>query len=299
MKITKEVKIGITAILAVLIIYSGIIFLKGLKMFSNEVSYFVEMDDVQGMPVASAVLANGLNVGSVKDITYNPETQKLMVEINVDPNFRIPEGTTAWLSKEMLGTAKLNLKLGNDPNKVLTPGDKLQGETSLDLMSAAGNMIPQVEALLPKMDSILSALNTLVNDPSLPASLHNLEYVTAELKTTTNQVNSLLGKDVPHLMAKADGICSNLEATTSNISQIDLAGMATKADKTLANVEEMTFKFNTAMSSKNNSLGMMMNDNSVMLHLDSTMQNASLLLEEVRLHPKRFVHFSLFGRKDK
>lgn len=299
MKVSKEIKIGITAIIAIAIVYSGIIFLKGLKMFSNEVSYFVEMDDIQGMPVASDVMANGMKIGSVKDIVFSNDTHKILVEINVDPSFQIPKGTTAYLTKEMLGTSKMNLRLGAYSGEILSPGDQFIGESTLDLMTAAGNMIPQVQALLPKLDSILTAVNTMANDPSIAASLHNLEYLTQELKTTTSSMNSLLAKDVPGMMNKANMICSNLETTTSNLNQIDLAGMASKADQTLANVQDMTFKFNTAMNSKDNSLGLLMNDNSVMLHLDSTMQNASLLLEEVRLHPKRFVHFSLFGRKDK
>ncbi len=299
MKISKEIKIGTTAILSVAIIYAGIIFLKGLKLFSNEVSYFVEMTDVQGMPVASEVLANGLKVGSVKAITYDQNAQKILVEINVNPDFFIPQGTTAYLTKEMLGAAKMNLRLGPDPSNNMKPGDTFKGESGLDLMSAAGNMMPQVEALLPKMDSILTALNALANDPSLASSLHNLEYVTEDLKTTTKSVNALLGKDVPVLLAKAEKIGSNLEATTSNLNNIDMAGIASKADKTLANVQDMTFKFNTAMNSKDNTLGMLMNDNSIMLHLDSTLQNSSLLLEDMRNHPKRYVHFSVFGKKDK
>lgn len=299
MGISKEIKIGITAIIAVAIVYLGIIFLKGLKLFSNDVSYFVEMNNVQGMPVASEVLANGLKVGSVKDITFSKEQQSLLVEITVDPSFSIPVGTTAHLSKEMLGTAKLNLDLGPDPSNILSPGDTFKGMAAVDLMSAAGNMIPQVEALLPKVDSILSALNTIANDPSLSASLHNLEEVTADLKTTTKSVNALLNKDVPKLMAHANNVCSNLETSTNTLNQIDLPGIASKADMTLANVQNITFKINTAMQSKDNMLGMMMNDNSVILHLDSTMQNSSRLLEDMRLHPKRYVHFSLFGRKDK
>ncbi len=299
MKISKEVKIGFTAILAVAIIYTGIIFLKGLKLFNNDVSYFVEMKDVQGMPVASEVLANGMRIGTVKDIVYNPESQNVIVEFEVNPSFLIPKGSSVYLSKEMLGSSKMNLNLGPDPHDNLIPGDTIKGKPSVDLMSAAGEMIPQVQALLPKIDSILTAVNELANNPALATSLNNMEAVSEDLRTTTKSINALLGKDVPQLMAKTNNICTNLETTTSNLNKIDLTGMASKANTTLDNVQQMTFKINTAMSSKDNSLGFLMNDNSIMLHLDSTMQNSSLLLEDFRLHPKRYVHFSLFGKKDK
>lgn len=299
MKISKEIKIASVAILSAILIYVGIIFLKGLKLFSDEVSYFVEISNVQGMPTASDVRANGLKVGTVKAINFNAGKQNLTVEITVNPQFQIPEGTTVYMTKEMLGSAMMNLKLGPNPTAVLHPGDTILGEPMVDLMTEAGNMIPKVEVLLPKVDSILTAMNTLVNDPSIATSMHNMEAVSADLRVTTSQINGLLGRDVPQLMAKTNNICTNLETTTGQLNQIDLVGMAQKADATMSSVQDMTFKMNTAMTSKETSLGMLMNDNSIALHLDSTMQNSSRLLEDFRLHPKRYVHFSLFGRKDK
>lgn len=299
MKISKEIKIASVAILSAIIVYVGIIFLKGLKLFSDEVSYFVEITDVQGMPTASDVRANGLKVGTVKAITFNSDKQNLTVEITVNPKFQIPEGTSVYMTKEMLGSAMMNLRLGPNPTAILHPGDTIKGAPMVDLMTEAGNMIPKVEALLPKMDSILTAINTMANDPAIASSLHNMEAVSADLRMTTRQINGLLGKDVPQLMAKTNNICDNLETTTGQLTQIDLVGIAQKADATMAGVQEMTFKMNTAMNSKETSLGMLMNDNSIALHIDSTMLNSSRLLEDFRLHPKRYVHFSLFGKKDK
>ena len=199
----------------------------------------------------------------------------------------------------MLGSAMMNLKLGTDPTVILSPGDTIIGTPMTDLMTAAGNMIPQVEKMLPKMDSILSALNTLANDPSLSTSMLNMATISEELKTTTSQLNGLLSKDVPQLISKTNNICTNLETTTNRINQIDIVGMAQKADATLNNVNDLTFKLNTAMKSKETSLGMLVNDNSIALHIDSTLMNSSRLLEDLRLHPKRYVHFSLFGKKEK
>lgn len=299
MKISKEIKIALVAILAIAIIYVGIIFLKGLKLFNDEVSYYVEIADVQGMPTASDVRANGLKVGTVKAIAFNPGKQNLTVEITINPHFRIPQGTSVYMTKEMLGSAMMNLRLGPDPNAILQPGDTIKGKPMKDLMSAAGEVLPQVETLMSKLDSILTSVNALTNDPALSASLHNMESVSADLKVTTRHINNLLGKDVPQLMAKTNNICTNLETTTSTLNQIDLLGMAQKTDATLSNVQDMTFKMNTAFSSKETTLGMLMSDNSIALHLDSTMMNSSRLLEDLRMHPKRYVHFSLFGRKDK
>lgn len=298
MKITKEVKIGFTAVLALIIIYSGMIFLKGLKIFNTEDKYYVEMSDVQGLPVGADVMARGMKVGYVRDINYNSAKNNLVVTINVSPNIELPVGTEASLEKEMLGTMRMILNL-SDQATIIASGDTIKAIESVGLLDQAANMVPQVEAMLPKLDSILAALNALSNDPALANALHNIEKVSADLTTTTNCVNSLLARDVPSIMKKADNTLANLETTTYNFSKIDLNGIATKADNTLGNLQAMTFKLNTAMESKDNSLGMLMNDNSIALHLDSTVINSSLLLEDLRLNPKRYVHFSLFGRKDK
>ena len=125
MKISKEIKIALVAVLSAIIVYVGIIFLKGLKLFNDEVSYFVEIADIQGMPTASDVRANGLKVGTVKAITFNPNRQDRTVEITIDPKFQIPQGTSVYMTKEMLGSAMMNLKLGPTPNAVLHPGDTI------------------------------------------------------------------------------------------------------------------------------------------------------------------------------
>lgn len=299
MKLSKEIKIALVAVFSAIIIYVGIIFLKGLKLFNDEVSYFVEIADVQGMPTASDVRANGLKVGTVKAIQFNPDRQNLTVEITIDPHFQIPQGTNVYMTKEMLGSAMMNLKLGPDPSDILHPGDTIKGSPMVDLMTEAGNLLPKVESMLSKVDSILGAANTLANNPALETSLNNMAAVTSNLRVTTQQINGMLGRDVPQLLTKTNHICTNLETTTNQLTQIDMIGIAQKADATLTGVQDMTFKINTAMSSKDNSLGMLMNDNSIALHIDSTIVNSSLLLEDLRLHPKRYVHFSLFGRKDK
>lgn len=296
---TKEIKIACTVIMAIFIVYFGIIWLKGLKIFNNDKEYVVVMDNVSGLNVSSDVLANGLKVGYVKNISYNSKNQKMALVLDIAPTFELPEGTTVFVTKEMLGSAKLNLELGSVNANLLSNGDTIYGKSSADLMSAAADMIPQIEGLLPKMDSILTSLNSLVADPALAATLHNLEYTTANLRTTTNEINGLLKKDMPQLMASANKAMGNAEILTESLNKVDIEGIANNANQTLANTNKITNKLNSALNSKDNSLGMLVNDNSIALNLDSTIRNASILLEDLRLHPKRYVHFSVFGKKDK
>ena len=138
---SKEVKIGIIAILAVVIIYVGIIFLKGLTFSSTNNMYYVEMADVNGLSPAADIMVNGMKVGTVKTLNFNQERQTVVVSIDMNEGFRIPVGSTATLSKDMLGAPKLKITLGKDPQKCLAQGDTIHGIPMSDLMSHAGNMI--------------------------------------------------------------------------------------------------------------------------------------------------------------
>lgn len=299
---SKEIRIAITAIIAVVIVYLGIIFMKGLKLFGSDNIYYVEMKNVAGLSKAGEVIANGMNVGSVKDISYDAKRQMLTVAVELNEGFTLPRNSHATTTKDMLGAPKMNIILGENPNDLLSVGDTIYGEGGGDLMSSIGDMVPQLKALMPKLDSILTAVNTLTNDPALGASLQNMEYVTNNLKTTTDDVNRLMRRDVPQLVGHANTICNNLETATSQLNQIDLAGMANQANITLQNTNQAVSdlqSFTNQLTNQNSSLGKLMNDPTMYNHLDSTMNSASLLLEDLRLHPKRYVHFSLFGKKDK
>ena len=152
--------------------------------------------------------------------------------------------------------------------------------------------------MLPKLDSILGSLNTLLADPALAQSLHNVQTITGNLTTSTAELNKLmasLNKGVPVMMAKADGVLDNTNKLTSNLAALDIQTTMRQVDQTINNVQELTAKLN----SNNGTLGLLMNDASLYNNLNSTMCSADSLLTNLRQHPKRYVHFSLFGKKDK
>ncbi len=295
MKINKEIKIAITAILSIIIIYSGIIFLKGTRMLGSENIYYVEMNDIGGLTVSSEVTVNGLCIGNVKGIEFNVDKQNLIVAIDINEGFVIPEGTTATISKEMLGSVKMNLQLGKNSNKAITINDTIRGKASVDLMSAAAEMIPQMQSILPKIDSILTSVNNILADSSINRTINNVEYVTNNLRTATDDINGLLNKDLPSLLSRANEICNNAMAITDNISKIDINAFMSNANNTMQNLQVFTNRLNQ----KDNSLGLLLNDTKIYNNIDSTIQNASMLLQDIRVNPKKYVHFSLFGKNSK
>lgn len=299
---TKEIKLAIVAILSICIIYFGIIFLKGLKLFSTDNIYFVEMKDVGGLAKSAEVTSKGMKIGLVKDITYNSDNQMLSVEVELNEGIVPTQGSYANITKELLGAPKLNIVMGENPKALLNRGDTIKGVVGTDLMSVANEMIPQIKQLQPKLDSILTAINNIVNDPAIMESLNNLKYASRNLKTTSNKINSMLDSDMPQLINKANKICNNLQNTTDNINKIDIISIADNANQTLVTTNQTMQElkvFTNNLNNPNSSLGRLMNDPNIYNNLDSTTLNASRLLEDIRLNPKRYINFSLIGKKSK
>ena len=294
---TKEVKIGLISIAALAMLIFGINYLKGINMFQSANYYYVEYTNINGLAGSSPVFANGYKVGTVRNINYNyAKPGHVTVEVEVDKEMRIPKGSTGELVTEMLGTVKMNLHLNFNSTEYYQPGDTLPGKTNAGLMGAAEEkLVPQIEQMLPKMDSILYSLNKILADPALSATLHNAEKLTANLDVTTRQLNMLMQKDLPQLTGKLNTIADNFIAISDNLKGIDYASTFNKIDSTLYNVQMLTEKLNR----KDNSIGLLFNDPTFYQNLSATTANAATLLEDLKAHPKRYVHFSLFGKKDK
>lgn len=292
----KEVKIGIIGILAIGMLIFGINYLRGVTMFKSSRSYYVEFNNINGLPTSSPVFANGYKIGLVRDIQYNYEKLgSVTVEVELDNDMRIPSGSKGELVTEMLGTVKMNLLLNLESQSYLQPGDTLQGFANNGIMGVAETMVPKIEQLLPKMDSILSSLNQLLADPALAATLHNAEQVTANLNITTNELNKLMKNDLPKITGNLVTMSEDINTITHNLKGIDYAATMSRIDSTLYNVQLLTNKLN----SKDNSIGLLFNDPTLYNNLSTTTANAASLLEDLKSHPKRYVHFSLFGRKEK
>jgi phospholipid/cholesterol/gamma-HCH transport system substrate-binding protein len=299
MKLTNEVKIALVAITAIVLMYIGLQYLKGLTLFSTDDHYYARFDNVTGMSASSPIYANGYKVGVVEKVEYDYNTQSnIVVTIAVDPRMKLPRGTRAEIAKDLLGNVQLQLKLGENPIDLLSKGDTLLGGMQQCMMSKVGEMVPQIEKMLPKLDSILASVNALLASPALANSLQNIETITVNLNATTRQLNQLsttLNGQLPQLLTKADGVLTNTEGFTQQLNSIDVAATMNKVNQTLTNVQQMT----DALNSKEGTLGLLMHDPQFYNNLNATMSDADKLMIDFREHPKRYIHFSVFGKKDK
>ncbi len=221
--ITKEVRIGIAGIAALCILVYGINYLKGIHMFKPSSYFYVKFHNVNGLTKSSPVFADGFRVGIVRDLYYDyTQPGKVVAEIDVNTDLRIPKGSTAELA-------------------------------------------------------------------------HNVQNLTANLAVTSGQLQTLMNKDIPQLTGKLNTIGDNFVLISNNLKEIDYATAMQSIDSTLANVKMLTDKLNR----KDNTVGLLLNDPSLYNNLNATTANAASLLEDLKSHPKRYVHFSLFGKKDK
>ena len=296
---SKEVQIALVAIAGIVVLFFGMKFLKGMTLFSTAESYYAKFNNVAGLSVSSPVYSNGYRVGVVEDVIYDYNGSNAIVAVlGLNNKMRLPNGTKAEISKDLMGNVELDLILGPNPEDLMAPGDTISGGVQQGALGKASEMIPQIQQMLPKLDSILASVNMLLCDPALSSSLHNIDQITANLSSTTNELHHLsanLKTQVPGMMEKADNVLANTNTLTKNLSDLDIAMTMAKVNNTLQNVEQMTAKLN----SNDGTLGLLMRDQELYRNLTSTMNHTDSLMIDLKQHPKRYVHFSIFGRKDK
>lgn len=296
---SKEVQIALVAIAGIVIMFFGLKFLKGMTLFSSADSYYAKFDNVAGLSVSSPIYSNGFRVGVVEDVIYNYEgSNEIVAVLGLNNRMRLPNGTRAEISKDLMGNVELDLILGPNPVDLMEVGDTIFGQIQQSALAKASEMIPQIQKMFPKLDSILANVNMLLSDPALRNSVHNIDQITANLSSTTNELHYLsrnLKTQVPGMIEKADNVLANTNTLTKNLSDLDIAMTMAKVNNTLQNVEEMTAKLN----SNEGTIGLLMRDQDLYRNAASTMGHVDSLMIDLKQHPKRYVHFSLFGRKDK
>lgn len=321
---TPQVKIALVAILAVVVLFLGMQFLKGLSLFSNDAHYKIKFDDITGLSNSTPVYARGFKVGIVRNINYDYDKlgELITVDINVDRTLRIPEGTTAEIISDIMGNVKVELKFAKN-SQILKENGWIDGRINDGTLGDLKSMVPSFQKMLPKVDSILGSVNALLADPALKSSMHNIDKITNDLTTSTRELNTLLAQvngSLPSLVTKtgrvmdnANGLMNNanrgiteargairgantMMATLNNkVNGVDVEGTMARVNATIDNLNAFTAKLNSGEGS----MGLLLNDASLYNNLNNTVRSADSLLTNLKAHPKRYVHFSIFGRKDK
>lgn len=295
-KYSRELKIGLTVLVMLLVLFFGINYLKGINLFHASNFYYVSYTDVAGLAQSAPVTVNGYKVGLVREIEYeynNPG--HVLVEISLDKKLRVPHGTKAVLTTDMLGTSSIVLEMGTSP-EYYAVGERLEGTNSAGLVeSLSSGLMPSINAMVPKIDSLLTSLNILVSDPALRVAIGRLDAITANLEGTTRMLHTT-SSSLPRIAAGADSTLTNLRTVSGNLAQLSEQMRDLPVDSTFRNLEALSVELKAmaaALNSSESSLGLLMHDPELYNNLNRAVSNLDTLFVDIKKNPKRYISIKL------
>lgn len=325
---SKETAIGLVFIAALILLFVGINYLRGINVFKSEHVYYVSLNNVTGLSVSAPVNINGFKVGQVRDMSYDKDKPGyVIVEIDLDDEIQLPEGTVALMESDLLGTASINLKLGTGQT-MIPEGSWIPGEVPGGMLDkVTESLLPAVDVVVPKVDSLLTNVNNLVADPALKASVQRLDAMTENLLATTEQFKAIMGtlppvtdnariitgnlvktseginglvKDVDGTVANVNGLIANVNGLIANVNDvatgvkdIPLADLVESIQATLHNLQTLTSELNDALNSRESTLGKIMNDPALYDNLNHSIQSLDSLFNDIKKNPKRYISIKL------
>ena len=302
-KHSKEFTIGLSVIIALLVVYFGIEYLKGNNIFKPANYYYATFTDVAGLSQSAPVTLNGYKVGIVRDVTYEYDNPgHIKVEMSLDKELRLPVDSKAFLSTDMLGTSSIVLHIGTDKT-FYKVGETIKDEQASGLMSSVTNdILPTVGQIMPKIDSLITSLNTLVSDPALAASLAHLKVAMENIEAGSARLNKAMVA-LPTMANDAGATLTNIKEISGNLSVIasDLTAVSGQLKEmplvaTMANIGQTSESLKELMAKLNSdksSLGMLVNDPQLYNNLNNASASLDSLLRDVKKNPKRYISIKL------
>lgn len=294
---TKELIIGVSVIAAVLILFIGIEYLKGINIFKPSNYYVASYDNVAGLEISAPVSIDGYKVGQVREIKFNYEKPgKIDVVLALNKSLRLPEDSKASIESTLMSGAYVDIRMGKS-SKLLEVGGNIEGVTTPDMMAnISQNVLPAVGNLMPKVDSLLTSLNNLVSDPALLKTVQTLDDVAENINVASGSLNSVLGRQVPNLIGNANKVTHNLDSLTSNLNELSLQLKQLPISTTMDNVNSITASlasFSEQLNSPNSSIGMLMHDPELYNRINRVAADVDSLLIDIQKNPKRYISIKL------
>ena len=297
---TREVRVGIMVVVAILVLYFGLNFLKGKDFFSSYNYYYASYENVGGLVVSSPVYVKGFKVGQVESIHYDfTKKQSFVIKVSVSKDIKLPIGTIVQLYDDGLMGGKA-VQLIYAPivlaQTMHEPNDTIASEVGIGLMAQlSGDLVPKIESIATQADSLIRSVRVLVQNKDLNKSLSSIQHTTADLAVTSAQLKKVMNTDVPHILSDVNTVTGDFKQITGNLKKIDYAATFASIDHTIANLSLITDK----MNSSEGTIGLLLNNKDLYINLSNTAASSDKLLIDMKQNPKRYVHFSLFGSKTK
>lgn len=318
MKISNETKIGAMAVLGIILLAFGFNFLKGNSVFKKNTVLYAVYKDVQGLVKSNPVVINGLQVGRIETLDGGKDMKRIIVTVTLKKEINIPSNSLAVINPNLLGSPSLEIQLG-DANTYLKSGDTLVTTLSAgafdEAMKVINPVLYEVRNAVKSLDSVLTTISSVFDvktKNNVKNILNNLDLATASFVSTSASLkqlmdvqNGALAKSIMNVNTFTSNLNSNNEKLNSilessklfsqKMAALDLQKSIDTLNVAINNFKEGSEKIN----STSGSLGSLLNDNTLYDNLQSTSRKINILLDDIRVHPKRYVNFSIFGKKDK
>ncbi len=306
MKLSKEVKTGILAIGAILLLIFGYSYLKGTNLLEKHREFFVKYQNVEGLAIAAPVTINGLTVGKVQDISFANQKGGLIVKFSVEKDFDFSKNSIVRIySTGLIGGKSLGIFPQYDSSNIAKSGDTLAGDIEDGMLSAVTKALGPLEK---KVSNTLATVDTLllnVNDIVDTETRKNLKEAILNLNTTLNSfsgVSENLNNILSNNTSKLNSTFTNLDKTTGNLSRLTDSLAQLETGKLVTDLQNVVDKMNAIVSGVDNgegSIGKLLKDDKLYENLEGASRQLEQLLQDVKLNPKRYVHISVFGKKNK
>ncbi len=317
LKLSRELRIGLLSVITLAAFVWSFNFLKGKDLFNQQRTFFVSYSNVAGLMTANAVTINGLSIGQVSGMSFDKGNPgKIVVELNISNDVRIPKNSVARIfSSDLLGTRGIQIILGDSPEEARS-GDTLISEMQKSLQDEVNNMVQPIlvkaENLMSSMDTVLTVVSDVFNKETrdnLISTIESLKNTMANLQSATFTADTLISSQknrLARIIANVESISINLKQNNENLSKV--MSNAARISDTLARAniaETMTNLSNTVeglsrvvqkIEKGEGSVGQLLNNETLYNELEASSKELKQLIEDMKLHPERYVHFSVFGR---
>ncbi len=299
MKISKEIRIAIVSIVSIVAFVILANFLKGSNFLKPEKTYYAYYDEAKNLTASSSVFFKGMKVGHVDKLEFiDPQNPRIKVTFVVNERLSIPKNSIACITTaDMLGTKIIELKYSSEQD-ILKSGDELIGEIEVGMIDeVTSQLMPmkdKIEHLAISLDSLVMAMNGMFNEQTqqqLQGSIRDLSVSLNNVKNLTSSANNVLSEQRENL----EKILGNFAKISTDLDKANLSKTVQKLDSTLAQTKVVMKKINEGEGTA----ARLVNDQKLYDELSKSAENLSKLLEDMKANPKRYVHFSLFGKKSK
>lgn len=299
MKYAREIKVGVLAVVCIFLLFFGFNFLKGVNIFSSMYSFHGVYDNIHGLEEQAPVLIRGYKVGQVDKIHYDfTKDSAFIVDVSINRDIDLPRGTQmALVADGLLGSMAIELQLpATYSDNLCKSGETLPTTYIPGLVeNLQVNLLASLENTIDGVDSLVNQLNGQLANDHLANTLANVDNISSDLTTVSHDLKGLMRNQVPQIVSNADTAVHSIKLIAADINRADISGTVARVDSAVAQVNTTLADIN----SDNGTLGLLLHDKSLYMNINATVVSADSLLTDLKANPKRYVHFSLFGQKDK